>query len=235
MSRRGSKNGDCRMPGREIDAVVLRAVERVHRGRGHGPFGLVRGLADLLDAAADADHLRRAQRVAEVIVARDGHLAIVAPLLGRAHVIGDGLQLHQRRLLGLFASSTAAPWMSLPMDFSRASTSLRDLRLGVGAERHLDVLLAQQVAQRAVHRRHAARTGAAAVPSRRSGSAARNRSSRFRTPPAAAPRGRAAGGRRSRPSTARWNPPGCVLPICLKKSGWLTFSVSNAGAPMPLK
>ncbi len=87
--------------GRKIDAVERRGVERIDRGRRHVPFGFVGGLADLVEVALPRS-LRHLHAVAQVIVARNRHRAVVAPLLGVAHIVGDGGQFRQRGLPGIF-------------------------------------------------------------------------------------------------------------------------------------
>src|ERR1039457_2894977 len=67
--------------GGEVDAVVLRAVEGVDRGRRHVPFGFVRRLSDLLDALV-VGHLGAAHGVTEEVIAGNGQFAVFAPLPG---------------------------------------------------------------------------------------------------------------------------------------------------------
>ena len=161
-------------------------------------------------------------RVAEEIVAHDGHLAVVAPFLGIAHVVGDGVQLDDGRLLGGLGHPRKRLDVAAQGLFERLH-QLRDLGLGVGAEGRLDVLLPQQIAERAVHRGGAAVGARARLLDARRGSAARNRNSRSQTLPATPRRPRAAGGRRSTPEKRSIGWDGSVAAICFRKSGWATF------------
>ena len=189
------------MPAGKVDAVVLRAVESVDRGRGHAPFGFVRRLADLLDALV-VGPLGGAHGVAEEIVARNRQLAVIAPLLGRPHIVGDGLQLGERGLLGLFGHPGQRANVLGHGLFQRIH-QLRDLRLGVRAEgraRCTSVPAGRRVAG-PPWPRSAPSAGAALW--RRKDTGSRNRKPRSRRLPEASPRSAAADDRRSTRATVQ--------------------------------
>jgi len=127
--------------------------DSVDGGRGHAPLGLVGGLADLFDLALVED-AGDAGEVAVEIVTGNGDGAVVAPFLGIAHVVGDGVQLGDGGLLGVLAhpGETADVFAH---GLFQVVDELSDLGLGIRAEGELDILFAQEVAQTAVYGRNA--------------------------------------------------------------------------------
>ena len=84
---------------REIDVVFLRVVIGVDGGRSHVPFIAIDGLADFRQPAVKLKP-GGAFRVADVVAANDLQRAVVAPFVGIADFIGDGVELGQRLFFG---------------------------------------------------------------------------------------------------------------------------------------
>ena len=81
--------------GREINVVHLRVVISIDSGRRHHPLGAIYGLPDFVELAVRFED-DGALKAAIEIVAGNGDGTVVAPLIGVADFIGDGLQLEQR-------------------------------------------------------------------------------------------------------------------------------------------
>ena len=86
----------------EIDVVHLRIEVGIDGGRRHAPFAAVHGLPDFVQLAMSFE-LGGAQVVTIKIIGHNFHRAVVAPNVGIADFVTNGVQLGQRLLLGFGA------------------------------------------------------------------------------------------------------------------------------------
>src|SRR4029077_504215 len=87
----GGKQRRLQYAGGKIDVVHAGAVVGVDGGRGHGPLSAIDGRAHFGELAAILK-LDGALCVPEGVSADDGELRIIAPVVGIANLIGDGVQ-----------------------------------------------------------------------------------------------------------------------------------------------
>ena len=85
---------------REIDVILRRRIVGIHRRRSHRPLLRVRRLADLVQVSPNCEFIC-AKRITERVNAVHFYTRVVAPILGIADFIGDGVQFLERALLGL--------------------------------------------------------------------------------------------------------------------------------------
>src|ERR1039458_2040806 len=130
---------------REVDIVHRSPVIRVDRRRSHPPILAVRRPVDLLVIAL---HLERsgAHRIAGIIVGLDRHTAVIAPSVGIANVVDDGVEL----LIGILLGRVRHPGQLANVLTHRILDRLHHLQSSLfafGAERAIDIELAQSHAQ----------------------------------------------------------------------------------------
>ena len=89
--------GRLKNSGGKVDVVHLRVVVGVYGWRGHAPFTTVDRLPNLADLSMRFE-LSAANKVTQSIAACDLVVAVVAPLVGVADFVDDGMQLIQRAL-----------------------------------------------------------------------------------------------------------------------------------------
>ncbi len=123
-------------------------------GGRHAPLAPVHRLADFCDLAIELKDAG-AQHVAHVVVARDGQSAVVPPFVGIADLVGQGVQLLQRLLLGRRRHPGQAIDVLLHGFFNLLHHFLGAL-LGLGREGALHVGLAQGFTQIVVRVTHTA-------------------------------------------------------------------------------
>ena len=144
----GVVEGRLEDAGREVDVVLERVVIRVDRGRRHAPLALVERLPDAIHLAAELE-LVGALRVAERIAARDRQRTVVAPLVRVADLVGHGMKLDDRLLLGGIAHPRQAVDVLLHRGFELAH-HLQRVLLGRRSEGFLHKGLAEHFAEIAV-------------------------------------------------------------------------------------
>ena len=83
---------------RKVNVIHLRVVIRIHRGRSHSPLAPVQRFADFSQFPVEFK-LPSPLHVAQFISAHDFQLAVVAPFVGVANLVGHSVQLYQRLLL----------------------------------------------------------------------------------------------------------------------------------------
>ena len=134
---------------REYNFVERPVVISVDRGRRHAPFLAVHGLIDLGDFAAGFE-LGRAPNIAEEISGQDGNGAVVAPHLGIADLVADGIELD----LGLLLRDIAHPIETVNVSSQRLLKFVHHLQhpcLAIRAERRIHIALSKDFAKLIVH------------------------------------------------------------------------------------
>ena len=134
--------------GREVDVVHLRVEVGVDGRRRHAPLVRSTGLPSLFHSRASSKRDARID-VAEVVVRLDLERGVVAPRVGVADLVADGVQLAQRLLLGRGAHPVEVLDLVLHGGFDLLGHQPR-LGLGVRGEGAGDELLAQRFAEVAV-------------------------------------------------------------------------------------
>ena len=132
--------------GGEVDVVHLRVEVGVDGGRSHAPLVEVDGLAELVPLARVLK-LGRAQDVAEVVVGFDRERGVIAPGVGVADLVADGVELAQRFLLGVGTHPVEGLDLLLHGGLDLLGHELR-AGLHVGGEGAADELLAESFAER---------------------------------------------------------------------------------------
>src|SRR5208282_615346 len=125
--------------GGKDDFVVGATVVGVDRRRRHAPFLAVERFTDLGDFALGFEFVGP-QKISQQVSAYDGQRTVVAPHLGIANLVADGLQLE----LGLFFGFGRHPRQALDILVQRLLQRIYHFQhapFAVGAERELYVFL----------------------------------------------------------------------------------------------
>ena len=139
----------------EHDFVVEWVVVGIHSLWCHAPLLAVNGLAIFLKVALGAPQRGGLHVVVEGLAWVDGELAVVFPLVGIAHLHGEGVELDKGVNLGLVAHPVEA-CDALGEGFAQVANELDHLVLAVASKVLLHVELAHSLAHHAVRNAHAA-------------------------------------------------------------------------------